>query len=372
MFMREFSWGRLIRRLFFWSGLIWGAVLMLAARAEPTLLRLVEAGLAQALAPELEQHEADLRQQGWTVETVPVDRRSARRPLAHVELATQVVWPRLTPDEDLYVFLIGECPMPYSGFAINPDGHAGTAGAYACTAYYATPSELWTDQLNNSGLNPNPRQRNLPGDGKFDQEMLPGVPQACVGFLDLSSLNPRSWGSEQLKPAFVLQKYRQWFALSHGYRHGRWAVRHLTANGSWTGRPAQGFSDWSWKEYGVEPRFFAGPWNPFGAATDAPFGIVSDFKALAVPASWWAERRGPWSVLYLYYGSRQIDFGTQQMTHPLGAGALATGSNGFGHWDLEDAAGRTLGEVWKRTLLSSPFSMPVNLYGDPTLVLPSR
>lgn len=341
-----------------------------------SVLRLVEQSLATELAAELARHEFDLQQEGWKVETLTVPRRGRLDLLQHVALAENVIWPRVLANPGLHVFIVGQCPLPYSGQALNPDGHPGTTGAYACTAYYATPSEDWTDVRDNSGMLPSAKQRNVPGDGKFDQDLLPGVPLACLGFLDLSSLNPKSWGSLLDKTSFQRMKYREWFANQRAYRTGKWMPRHPTANGRIGTIPSELFWNWSLAEYGVEPVFFnsvdGSSIQDFAIGDESPFGLVNDFKALNVSALWWAARTTPWSVLYLYYGSYQVDFGATQLMNPLAGGGLATATTGFGNWELDGASRLTLGQLWNQTLTRNPRALGTVLYGDPTLRLPER
>ena len=129
-----------------------------------SVLRIVEQTLATELAVELAQHEADLRREVWQLETLTVPKRGRSDLLQHGALAEKVIWPRVMADSGTHIFFVSQCPLPYSGQALNPDGHPGTTGAYACTAYYATPSEEWTDVRDNSGMLPSAKQKNLPGD----------------------------------------------------------------------------------------------------------------------------------------------------------------------------------------------------------------
>lgn len=339
-----------------------------------SVLRVIEQNLGNELAAELAQHEADLRQEGWKVETITVPKRGRSELLQHVTLAEKTLWPRMAADPGVHIFFVGMCPLPYSGQALNPDGHPGTTGAYACTAYYATPSEQWTDVRDNSGMLPSAKQKNVPGDGKFDQDYLPGAPLACIGFLDLSMLNPKSWGSLLDKTSFQRLKYREWFSNQHAYRTGMWSPRHLTANGRNSTLPSELFWNWSLAEYGVEPLFFnsvdGSSVQDFAIGDESPFGLVFDFKALNVSALWWAARTTPWAVLYLYYGSYQVDFGSTQLMNPLGGGGLATATTGFGNWELVGASRLTLGQLWNQTLARNPKALGTVLYGDPTLRLP--
>ena len=173
-----------------------------------SMLRIVEQTLATELAVELAQHEADLRREVWQLETLTVPKRGRSDLLQHGALAEKVIWPRVMADSGTHIFFVSQCPLPYSGQALNPDGHPGTTGAQA-------------DVRDNSGMWPTAKQKNVPGDGKFDQDYLPGLPQACIGLLDLRTLNLKSWGSLLDKTSFQRLKYREWFAKPGANHQGR-------------------------------------------------------------------------------------------------------------------------------------------------------
>lgn len=349
-------------------------------------LRVIESTLPVALSGALAQHEADLKAEGWEVETIYTSRRDPVKLFQHVELAQREIWPRVRANTNLHVFFIGKLPMPRSGFASNPDGHSDTRGAYACTAYYAMPSDEWTDVMDNSGIAVRPAMINRPGDGKFDQDTAPGNRDefgdelggdalAGVGFLDLSFGAPRTFGSTLSTEDFLIDRYLRYFNQLHRYRTGQWRPKTQVAHMAYDGRPWSDVETWVTRTVGTSNyRFFrsysTSKSQSFTAEQSASFGLVLDFKVTPSTGTVWTSRSKEWAVFDLYYGSYQVDFGSPRLVNPLLSGALATGCFTWNRWKLDGLFdGATLGEVWRQSVSRSPGNVFRVLYGDPTLVM---
>jgi regulation of enolase protein 1 (concanavalin A-like superfamily) len=119
------------------------------------------------------------------------------------------------PGTNWALLIVGRVPVPYSGL-INPDGHPDHYGAWPTDAYYADVNGTWTDtSANNSATAINDlRNRNVPGDGKFDQSTLPSVVELQAGRVDLSNMPnaPTSVSETTL--------LRQYLARDHQFRRG--------------------------------------------------------------------------------------------------------------------------------------------------------
>jgi len=357
-----------------------------AGPAARRVLRVIEATMPVALTGSLAQHEADLRAEGWEVETIYTARRDPAKPFQHVQLAQNEIWPRIRATTNLHVFLIGRVPMPRSGYATHPDGHWDTKGAYASTLYYALPSEGWTDVKDNSSFAVKPNMINRPGDGKFDQDTAPGFRDsygreiggdalASVGFLDLSFGNPRTFNSTLSSDEFLIDRYQNYFVRLHGYRTGAWRPQTKVAHMAYNGLPWSGISEWAENTVGAENYQFFRTYTTtktqtYSVEQFASFGVVIDFKVVPSTGICWTGRTNQWAVLDLYFGSYQIDFGTTRLTNPLMSGALATGCYSWSRWNLDGIySGATLGEVWRQTVSGSIGNVYRVLYGDPTLVM---
>src|SRR5438093_1179958 len=90
------------------------------------------------------------------------------------------------------LFLFGHVPVPYSGNII-PDGHyPDHQGAWPADAYYGDIDGHWTDLKVSSVIASDARNRNVPGDGKFDQSEIPSPVELEVGRVDLAKLPGRT------------------------------------------------------------------------------------------------------------------------------------------------------------------------------------
>ena len=193
---------------------------------------------ASSLAMELARLQQDLVGDGWTVLRHDVARMAVdpantssnvwaarSNELAGVKALVTADY-HADPANVKAVFLFGHVPVPYSG-NLAPDGHSEHQGAWPADVYYGDMDGTWTDaSVTSTGAN-DPRNRNVPGDGKFDQTELPpdaglkvvsgkrpGVPSNAelqVGRVDLANL-----------PAFAqseLELLRQYLNKDHNFRH---------------------------------------------------------------------------------------------------------------------------------------------------------
>ena len=165
----------------------------------------VDGTLATALAAELAQLRTDLAGDGWTVvyresarQTVGIDATgSGAARFAEVNALKQLIRSDYdaSPANTRAVFLIGRLPIPFSG-VIVPDGHDADhavidnhEGAWAADGYYADMDGVWTDTVKNWTLTPAiPRRHNVPGDGKFDQDVFPSALELEIGRVDFADM----------------------------------------------------------------------------------------------------------------------------------------------------------------------------------------
>lgn len=317
-----------------------------------TALLVIDRTLPIELASTFDAYRDWLRADGYEVDVVWADKTNSRNPKAHIALAENVVWPWVKAHTDGVVQFIGDLPMPYSGINSNPDGHTDTAGSYASPVYYVAESTEWTDVGDNSAR-PAKRERiNCPGDGRFDQQSVNGV-DAAVGWLNLSRLNARTFGSTLTGIDWIIHCYTRYFERNLAYRRGEWKPKTYTGQGASTGNGAGWFAALD------NGQTFWGR-DPLKAIAGAPYAVTLDFKSLDSSIT---KLPSPFTVLDLTYGSYQIDYLTARTTNPLYAAALAVGSMGP-QWEVK--ADATLGELWKATIAKSRSTIPV-LYGDCTL-----
>ncbi len=172
------------------------------------VLLLVDDTMATPLATELNTFIRDLNGDGWTVIRTDISRSTATVP--GVRGTIQSLYAADTA-RTVALILFGRIPVPYSGdFAI--DGHFyDHYGAWPTDAYYGDMDGVWTDTFINDIRAGDPRVRNVPGDGKYDQTVLPSAVELQVGRIDLSNL-----------PVFGVSEtelLRRYLNRNHNYRH---------------------------------------------------------------------------------------------------------------------------------------------------------
>ena len=167
----------------------------------------VDSSKVSALETEIARLESDLEGEGWIVKRIEVS------PAATVVSVKNLILARYdeAPASLHSLFVLGHVPVPYSG-EINPDGHPDHIGAWPADGYYADMDGLWTDFSVNNATATDPRNDNIPGDGKFDQSLFPNQLEMEIGRVDFANL-----------PAFSLSEtelLRQYLNKNHAFRHG--------------------------------------------------------------------------------------------------------------------------------------------------------
>lgn len=200
------------------------------------VLLMVERSCAVPLATELARLEQDLVGDGWQVRRHHVGRSDS---VASVKALIQADC-AAEPDRVKSVFLFGHVPVPYSG-KFAPDAHPDHAGAWPADVYYADLRGEWTDRLvnfrqtlNRDGVDAL-RQNNVPGDGKFDQSVIPGAADLAVGRVDFANLPGRVAGAGQGTFPSEIELLRQYLNKDHAFRHGLMSVSPRAVVGDYFG-----------------------------------------------------------------------------------------------------------------------------------------
>jgi hypothetical protein len=112
------------------------------------------------------------------------------------------------------VYLLGNIAVPYSGtfctdnsYQSPPDGHTAAAppshcGAWPSDLYYGTFEGNWTDN-NTDSTGARAENKNIPGDGKFDNNRLPGTVSLAIGRVDFSKLSAFNETEVQLTKRYL-------------------------------------------------------------------------------------------------------------------------------------------------------------------------
>lgn len=142
----------------------------------------------------IQQTIEDISHDGWVVKQIYVN---AADPVSQVKQDILDVYNENTSLTKA-IYLIGHVPVPYSGL-LNPDAHPDHLGAWPTDLYYADVNGSWTDvSVNDNTSASSSRNHNVPGDGKFDQGVLPSSTELQIGRIDFSDLSNFSESEEEL------------------------------------------------------------------------------------------------------------------------------------------------------------------------------
>lgn len=149
------------------------------------IILLIDSNYISPLATEIKRLENDLISEGWTI-----IRKNIGRNQSKLSVKQFIVSSYLSDTTNVKgIFILGHIAVPYSGF-IAPDGHAEHEGAWPTDAYYCDTSfSYWTDTFVNDITATRNENKNIPGDGKFDQDYVnPNYHKLFCGRVDLFNM----------------------------------------------------------------------------------------------------------------------------------------------------------------------------------------
>lgn len=202
--------------------------------ARGSIVLLVDNTVTAALGQRLDRLQQDLAGDGWTVlrhDVAPTQSVPSVKALVAADVAAN-------PGQGKAVFLLGRVPVPYSG-SLAPDGHPDHQGAWPADVYYGELDGPWTDTSVNTTVASRTENRNVPGDGKFDQTSIPSDVDLAVGRVDFANM-----------PAFAAtatQLLQQYLDKDHDYRHKVFTVDQravIDDNFGWFSGEAFAASGW--------------------------------------------------------------------------------------------------------------------------------
>ncbi len=288
------------------------------------IILLVDDSFSDSLAFEIKRLTDDLIGDGWRVVQHNVSRNAAVPDVKALVVSTYNIAPSITKA----VLIIGHVPIPYSG-EINVDGHGDHTGAYPADVFYGDVNGVWTDVSINNITAGDPRNHNVPEDGKYDQGFIPSDLELQVGRVDFN--NMPSFASSEL------QLLRNYLNKDHDYRKKVFTAVH------------RGVVDDNFGYFGAEA-FAASGWKNFGPLVGHDNVKADDYFITMADSSylWSYGCGGGW-----YQGAGGIgstgDFANSNLQ---GVFTMLFGSY-FGDWDTPDnflraplAQGKTLTNVW--------------------------
>ncbi|MCC7509894.1 MAG: immunoglobulin domain-containing protein [Planctomycetes bacterium] len=372
--MYEYAVGRTGGAYTSW-GFITAAIEAPFKESRGRLILIVDDTHITALATELARLEQDLVGDGWQVVRHDVSPSATVVSIKALIVAAYNTSPATTKA----VFLFGNIAVPHSG-NMNPDAHPDHMGAWPADSFYGDVNGGWTDSSVNNTSSANPRNHNIPGDGRYDQSIVPSASELMVGRVDLSEM-PAFATSEQ-------ELLRNYLNKDHEFRTAQWRPQDRAL-------VDDNFSAASYPE-----AFAASGWRSFAPMVGASNVTAADFLTSTGAGSYlWAYGCGggtytsaggigntanfaataiqvPFTCLFgSYHGD--WDYVNAFMRAPLASGrGLTCAWSGRPHWYFHSMAlGEPIGEsllyTQNRPALntSSNGGVHVNLMGDPTLRL---
>lgn len=188
------------------NGYILSGIKVVKSENKGKLILLVEATMAGPLEQELRTLEQDIIGDGWSVIRLDVQAAESAPGVRDRIIQTYNSAPLVVKA----VFIVGHVAVPYSGFIV-PDGHPDHRGAWPADAYYGDMDGNWTDTTINDTGALDPRNHNVPGDGKFDQSELPSDLELQVGRIDFIDLFDFEESETELM--------RKYLNKNHAFRH---------------------------------------------------------------------------------------------------------------------------------------------------------
>lgn len=186
------------------QGYIYAGIKAPAIHNRGTLILIVDTLFRDSCAAELNTLMQDINGDGWAIERHDFPRTAMDTTIKAAIRNDYNNIPNVKA-----VLLVGHVAVPYSG-ELNPDGHADHLGAWPADVYYGTMTGVWTDATVNNATSANAANHNVPGDGKWDEVMIPSGVQLQVSRIDMWNM-PAFSGTE-------VQMMRRYLNKAHTYK----------------------------------------------------------------------------------------------------------------------------------------------------------
>ncbi|HWH68980.1 MAG TPA: hypothetical protein VNT26_06330, partial [Candidatus Sulfotelmatobacter sp.] len=227
-------------------GYIYAGVNVPMTESRGKLLLVVDNTYAANLANELAQLQQDLLGDGWSVIRLDVNRNDS---VGSVKSKIKAQY-AADPANVKSVFLFGHVPVPYSG-NIVPDGHTPDhQGAWPADGFYGDMDGTWTDSSVNVTSTYDPRNKNVPGDGKFDQNTFPAPIKLMVGRVDLANMPGALWTGGTATFPSELDLLRNYLNKDHKFRTKQFDLPRRGIVGDFFGtRGGEAFAASGWRNF---------------------------------------------------------------------------------------------------------------------------
>jgi hypothetical protein len=277
-----------------------------------TVLLIIDKTVSKPLEFELERFRNDMIGDGFAVISKEVPRTeefdtNAVKYIKQIIDHEYITEPTLTT-----VILFGRIAVPYSG-AYAIDGHIPDhLGAWPADVYYAAPESEWTDELVNAFSADDKRNRNIPGDGKFDETTIIGDVKLEIGRIDFYNL--------LVFEDSEIELLRKYLDKNHAFRQGRISVQK------------KGLIDDRLKYINFEP-FSSGCWyNFYGIFGEENIDTLDYRNTLEQSSYLWSYGSNSGSYSSIAHVATADDYATRQTN---GIFTSITGSY-LADWDYKD------------------------------------
>lgn len=283
------------------------------------VLLLIDETMKDALSTEITRLKHDLRAEGWGIVEKYAPRTEKFDGKA-VKETKQIILQEYNKDPSNLksIYIIGRIAVPYSG-DLNPDAHPDHKGAWPADIYYGYPNEaLWTDfSVNNSAAN-RPENKNVPGDGKFDQTQI-GTSMASMSIGRVDMYGMKAFHGELQNPEVVLLK--RYLDKNHSYRNGE---MYYTKSG---------IIDDNFPAHNILEAFASSGWRNFGVLAGRKNVKKADwFTTLGTESHLFAYGCGGGSYTSCGGVGNTNDFATK----PANAVFTMLFGSYFGDWDIDN------------------------------------
>lgn len=296
------------------------------------MILLVDSFFIPTLDIEIAQLTSDYEADGWYVKQVNVNRTNTVINVKNLIVSTY----NTDPTNTKALLLLGHIPVPYSGL-INPDGHPDHYGAWPADVFYAEMDGAWTDiSANDNTSASDPRNYNVPGDGKYDQSVIPSNAELQTGRVDFYNLPVFSETETQLMQNYLnkLHSFK-----TRGFIPNDVAVVEDNFSGFTEGFSASGYKNFSGA---------VGPQNVLTTDWLVTLDTLNTLWSYGCGGGWYQGASGicsstefttdsVLSVFNMLFGSYFGDWDVQNsfMRSPLGSGTMLTNVwAGRPHWQF--------------------------------------
>lgn len=284
------------------------------------VLLLIDSTLEVPLSNEINRLKQDLRAEGCGIIEKYVSRTEAFDKDA-VKKVKQIIKDEYAKDAANLksIYILGRVAVPYSG-NMNPDVHPDHLGAWPADIYYGyTVNELsWSDILVNNSSASREANRNIPGDGKFDNNIIsPDKANIAVGRVDMFGMN-LFLNDEYKTETDLIKKYLD---KNHKYRIGDMSYTY------------SGIIDDNFPASGTVEAFASSGWRNIGVLVGADNVKKADwFTALGTESHLFAYGCGGGSYTSAGGIGNTSDFAAK----PVNAVFTMLFGSYFGDWDADN------------------------------------